>query len=71
MSKAMPITHINVDDLERGLRLSVDIAPAFREQAEQWLDARPAPIMEAGVRERLQTLVKPPTMSRLLPHLLG
>ena len=67
----MPITHINVDDLERGLRLSADIAPAFREQAKRWLDARPAPIMEAGVRERLQTLVKPPALSLLLTHLLG
>jgi len=60
MGGSMQITHINVDDLERGLQLSVDIAPAFREQTRRRLDATPAPIMEAGVRERLQALTEPP-----------
>lgn len=69
MGASIPITHINVDDLERGLQLSVDIAPAFREQARRWLDAKPAPIMEAGVRERLMALVKPPSAPQLLANM--
>lgn len=51
------VTIVNVDDLERCLALSVDIAPAFEDQARRWLDPGSGKILEPGVRERLIELI--------------
>lgn len=52
-----PVTHVNVDDLERGLAVSSQLAPAFIEQALLWLAPSPVRELEPGVRERLMQLV--------------
>lgn len=51
------VTHLNVDDLERCLEISADIAPAFEAQAQRWLDGSCGKALEPGVRERLSRLL--------------
>lgn len=58
------ITNVNVDDLERCLAISVDIAPAFEDQALRWLDPSSGKILEPGVRERLVDLINRRTRAR-------
>lgn len=65
MSSNFPrVTHTNVDDLERCLAISADIAPAFEDQAQQWLDPANGKFLEPGVRERLEELVDRRTRAR-------
>ena len=66
------VTHVNVDDLERGLAAGPQLAPAFIEQALLWLDPSSTHVLELGVRERLLHLVSPATRARrLLDRLTG
>ena len=66
------VTHVNVDDLERCLVASAQLAPAYIEQAQQWLDASETHVLARGVRERLLHLVSPATRTqRLLDQLAG
>lgn len=51
------ITNLNVDDLERCMNISADIAPAFEDQARRWLDPNSGKALEPGVRERLVALL--------------
>ncbi|MBW8843724.1 MAG: hypothetical protein JF607_01945 [Burkholderiales bacterium] len=70
MKALSPITHINVDDLERCLAADAHFAPAFIEQALLWLDPGSGRELEDGVRERLQYLVSPTARTqRLLDRL--
>jgi len=52
------VTNVNVDDLERCMGISPDIAPAFEDQARQWLDPNSGKSFDAGVRERLIRLLE-------------
>lgn len=51
------VTLLNLDDLERCINISPDVAPAFEEQARQWLDPNSGKALEPGVRERLVALL--------------
>jgi hypothetical protein len=67
-----PVTHVNVDDLERALAADAQLAPAFVEQAMLWLAPSSARVLEPGVRERLLHLMSPATRTqRLLGRLAG
>lgn len=58
------ISNTNVDDLERCLAISSDIAPAFEDQARSWLDPASGKTFESGVRERLIELVERQSRAR-------
>lgn len=58
------ITNTHVDDLERCMGASADIAPAFEDQARQWLDPNNGKSFDAGVRERLVRLLEGPVRAR-------
>lgn len=58
------VTNINVDDLERCLAISADVAPAFEEQARQWLEPGSGKTFEPGARERLVALVSRQAQAR-------